>query len=131
MIAEHIMWPILAAAGVAMAVAYEWLRRRRFKDLPSMSDDDFASAIVQRRPDLKRDDILRWRRFVADTIGLPARYVTPTTRLSALAPLCDAGLTLQPGDLIEEVMARARKRVRSPADVPDELGEIVVLLASA
>jgi hypothetical protein len=110
-----------------MGLTYEWVRRRRFKDLPSMSDDDFASTIVRRRPDLKRDDILRWRRFVATTIGLPARHVTPNTRLSALALLCDAGLALQPGDLIEEVMLRGRKR--SPADVPDELGEIVVLLA--
>lgn len=91
------MWALLAIAGVGFGASYEWIRRRRFKNLD-----------------------------VATTIGLPERHVTPSSRLSSLASLSDGGLALQAGDLIEEVASRTG---RAAADIPDELGQLVILLA--
>lgn len=123
--------PTLLTAVVLITgviVASFW-RRRRFSDLPDLSDDLFVAEFADGRRSFGRDEILEERRNVSSTWGIPYVKLDPRMRLPDFSRRTDYGLTLQPRDLLDE-LARVLERagVAVPQNPPQEIAEIMELL---
>ncbi|HEY6824713.1 MAG TPA: hypothetical protein VI195_09750, partial [Steroidobacteraceae bacterium] len=99
------MWRELGGLS-ALAALLEWVRRRRFRDLLEESDEVFLSGVLRQLPTAKPGDVLRERGWIAVLSGLPRKKVAYGLRLADLIERADAGLALQPGDLLEDLDRR-------------------------
>jgi hypothetical protein len=95
------MWWLAAVIG--LGVAYEFVRRSRFSDFPDCSEEEFVTTVLNTHSGLSKKRISAERSFIALTVGLPRRKVSPQLTFGEIAARADAGLALQPGDLRDEI----------------------------
>src|SRR5689334_5309412 len=99
------MWRELGGLS-AVAALLEWVRRRRFADLLEESDEVFFRGVRRLLPTASPEDVQRERAWIAALTGLPRDKVAYGLRLADLIERADAGLALQPGDLLEDLDRR-------------------------
>jgi len=99
------MWRDLTGLS-AIAALVEWVRGRRFADFAEEADEVFFARVRALLPTAKLADVQRERTWISVVSGLPRRKVASGLRVADMFERADAGLALQPGDLLEDLHRR-------------------------
>ena|SRR5215217_1095509 len=124
------MWWVLLA-GLALAAASELFKRRKLPELPSMSEEEFLRAYIEKfnRPEAA---VGEGRRLIANSLGLPYDKLSPDQRFEDLAKYSgfiteyEVGM----GHLGDELTTLCeRTGAEKPGPFPSTVGEYIHQLA--
>ena len=123
------LWLLLGSVGLAIVAVLA--RRRSFQRIPDMGDTEFV-RVYKKTFDGDDASIIRERKFVATTLGVPHQKLHPNHRFRDLSNLhFDVGYEVAMGDLeyhLIDLRQRAGDEVSS--GFPDTVGEFVFALVT-